>query len=475
MNFSSVLFIFGFLPVFVIIYLAAPHARKNLVLLIGSYAFYIWGTPVGAAVLLVSSVIDHLIVEGISKMRGTRGAKRLFILGVAVNLGLLFYFKYSNFIMAEFGRMISAMGLDSFTWQEVVFPLGISFFIFHKISYLADVYSGAARKASGLVEYLTYTGMFPKLLQGPIVRWQVMSGQMSGRSVGIDQLHDGLVRLFVGLGKKVLIADMLGTTADAMFAMDPSAMGAGAAWLGSLCYTLQIYFDFSGYSDMAIGLGMMLGFRIEENFNRPYMALNFTDFWRRWHITLSGWFRQYLYIPLGGNRVGRMRLYLNLWVVFLVSGLWHGANWTFILWGAYHGAFLVIDRLGWADWSGRLGRAVNIGITFFFINMGWVLFRSPDIGYAMDYIARMFGLAGGAGQGSLDGLISPRGWLVLSIALLLSFFPEGIVNTVSGAVRKQLGQRARLLMAEVGALVLAALALAYIVSHDFRPYIYFTF
>lgn len=475
MNFSSVLFIFGFLPVFLLAYVRLPHRYRNAFLLVASYAFYVWGTPMGALVLLSSSLVDYAVGNAISAGSSARARKTWFVMGVILNISLLFYFKYSNFFASELNRVLTAAGMNTFAWREVLFPVGVSFFVFHKISYLADIYTGKARTAAGLTQYLTYTSMFPKLLQGPIIRWHHMQDQMDRRHTDSETIYSGLIRFFVGLGKKVLIADMLSGTADAVFALDPSGMSAQVAWLGSLCYTFQIYFDFAGYSDMAIGLGLMLGFRIDENFNRPYLAHNFTEFWRRWHITLSGWFKQYLYIPMGGNRVSPMRLYLNLWVVFLVSGFWHGANWTFIIWGAYHGAFLVLDRTLPGQWLARLGRPVNILLTFIMINLGWVLFRSPDLGHALSFMQGMLSMPEPGGFAIADGLIESRAIAVLAMAFVLSFFPEGIMEKIMSALRDRINGGIRLALEFSGALTIAVLAIAYIINHDFKPYIYFRF
>jgi alginate O-acetyltransferase complex protein AlgI len=292
------------------------------------------------------------------------------ITGIIENVGVLFYFKYWNFFIREFNQALSLIGLHSTAAGDVLLPLGISFFTFHKISYLVDVYLSKVQPPDQFLDFAVYVTLFPKLIQGPIVPYHHFVSQLPNHDHVLHDTSEGLFRFCIGLGKKVLIADVLGEVADNVFQLKFASMTCGYAWLGILCYTFQIYFDFAGYSDMAIGIGRMLGFRIPENFNQPYLAQNFREFWRRWHITLSDWFKEYLYIPLGGNRVSPSRNYLNLWIVFFVSGIWHGANWTFVIWGIYHGLFIVVEkRFGL---SKRLGKGLSIPLTFFLIMIGWV-------------------------------------------------------------------------------------------------------
>ena len=262
---------------------------------------------------------------------------------------------------------------------QVLLPLAISFFVFEKITYIVDVYRDICRPAVRLRDYLLFVFLFPKLLAGPILKFHEIQSQIARHSLGLDGLGEGLERFLTGLAKKVLIADTLAAPVEAVFAADPTQIGFGTAWFGALCFTVQIYFDFSGYSDMAIGLARMLGLRLPENFNQPYLATGFADFWRRWHISLSSWIREYLYVPLGGSRVSALRVYVNLWVCFLVSGLWHGANWTFLAWGAFHGLFVCADHAGLRRVWPRIPWAAGVAATFPLVVIGWVLFRAPSI------------------------------------------------------------------------------------------------
>ena len=302
-------------------------------MLAGSLLFYSWGSPIGILVLLASCIIDYSATIIIS--RSNSRLTRTYIAGFAIvmNICVLGYFKYINFIIAEFNRLITNIELQPVSLTTVLFPVGISFFTFKKISYITDRVRGTAAAPKSFIDYLLYVTFFPQIMAGPIVKYHEMFEQIQRRAANLDLIYQGLFRFSVGLGKKVLIADMLGATANQVFSLNPLSLSAGYAWLGAVCYTFQIYFDFAGYSDMAIGLGNMMGFTCGENFNVPYISRNITEFWQRWHISLSAWMREYLYIPLGGNRVTKLRIYVNLWIVFLVSGLWHGAKTGLLLFG----------------------------------------------------------------------------------------------------------------------------------------------
>ncbi len=393
MLFASTVFLFIFLPAVILIYYGVPDQAskrgRNLVLLLASYIYYLYGAAEFLPVLVVSTLADYGLAHLIS---GDPRRRRLWlVVSLALNLGLLVYFKYANFFVHEIDLLRSRSGLPALAWVEVMLPIGISFFTFQKLSYVIDVYRGEARPLRDPLDFALYVAMFPQLIAGPIVRFREIQAQLRTRREGLDRFFDGLTRVCWGLAKKVIIAESLGRFADAVFALPPDAVDTKTAWLGAVTYTLQIYFDFSGYSDMAIGLGRLFGFVLPENFHRPYSAVSITDFWRRWHISLSRWFRDYLYISLGGNRRGTARACWNMAVVFVLCGLWHGANWTFLAWGVYHGLFLIIERLtGLRRLPAHRWVVTRRTATLLVVTVGWVLFRSADFEQAALLLRAMF-------------------------------------------------------------------------------------
>ncbi len=391
MPFSSVIFLFGFLPIFLVAYHLAPSRSRNAVALLGSLCFYAWGAPRFLPVLVAISALDFVFSRKIAAAeRGSRARSRLLTLAVCLNLALLFYFKYSNFVVHESNRLLMLFGKTAIPWQDVILPMGISFVTFEEISYLVDVFRGTAAPARRFSDYALFLSLFPHSIAGPIFRWKDLEEQLRERTRTLNQVFDGFLRFSFGLTKKVLIANHVAHVADQVFALDAWRVPTSYAWVGLLAYTLQIYFDFSGYSDMAIGLGMMMGFSFKENFAAPYSASTITEFWRRWHISLSTWLRDYLYIPLGGSRSGEAKRYRNLVIVFLVCGFWHGANWTFLAWGGYHGTWLVIERTrGWDRFARSLPKFVALPLTFVLVMFGWVLFRADSLGRAAQYFGRL--------------------------------------------------------------------------------------
>ena len=364
---------------------------KNEVALVASCFFYAWGAPEFFFVVLVSLIIDFYLVHLFSTVVG-KLKKRLFYTAVISNILILLIAKYLNFFAGNVNELLNIFGGKQFAWRDILLPIGVSFITFQKLSYVIDCYRGKAQPLKRLRDYILYILLFPQLIAGPIVRFNEVATQLLDRAHQdtIDNKLSGLFRFIIGLSKKVLIANVLGGVVDEIFALPPEQIPTSQAWLGIIAYSLQIYFDFSGYSDMAIGIALMLGFRFPENFNFPYISQSITEFWRRWHMTLSSWMRDYLYIPLGGNRVSNRRLYFNLWVVFLISGFWHGAAWTFIFWGAFHGLFLVLDRLFLIDFLKRIGKSPAIVLTYVIVLLGWVFFRSNTIGEAFVFIGQMF-------------------------------------------------------------------------------------
>ncbi|MDA7979447.1 MAG: MBOAT family protein [Pirellulales bacterium] len=406
MVFSSPLFLFAFLPLVLTVYFLAPRKLRNLVLLLASLLFYAWGEPAFVLVMLASIAWNYIAGLAVHLTRKTAASKTVLAIAIAVNLGVLAYYKYAGFLLDQLNWALTGLGVHGVRYHSILLPLGISFFTFQSISYLIDVFRGEANVQRNPINLALYIALFPQLIAGPIVRYHDVAVQIVKRTVTRAGFADGIRRFIWGLGKKVLLANTVGVVADAIFALPTNELSATVAWLGVICYSLQIYFDFSGYSDMAIGLGRMFGFRFQENFNYPYIAVSVTDFWRRWHISLSSWFRDYLYIPLGGNRVSVKRLYANLLTVFLLCGLWHGASWTFVLWGVFHGALLVGERLGLRRFTARLGPGQHLYLLLV-VMLGWVLFRAETLTEASSYYAAMFGAGNAVGKYPLAMFVSP--------------------------------------------------------------------
>ena len=390
MVFSSHIFLLCFLPAFLLVYFLVPAKWRNGVLLLASVLFYAWGAPEFVLVLLASTVLNFYIVCAMDKARNTKAKRWWCAAALVVSIGLLAYFKYANFFVDNVNAVFASLGLGTMTWTKVLLPIGISFFTFQSVTYVVDVYRGVNAPMRKLTDYMVYIVMFPQLIAGPIVRYNEIADQIaSRRRVRWGECLQGFYRFVIGLSKKVLVADVIGRTVDVVLGGDLAALDTGTAWLTLAAYTMQLYFDFSGYSDMAIGLVRIMGFRFPENFDNPYVSSSVTEFWRRWHITLGTFMRSYLYIPLGGNRHGIWRTYFNLWVVFLLSGLWHGAGWNFVVWGAYHGIFLVVERMtGLNKWQ-RL-KWLRVPLTFMVVMVGWAFFRIENLSQCCTFITRLF-------------------------------------------------------------------------------------
>jgi alginate O-acetyltransferase complex protein AlgI len=470
MVFTAPIFLFGFLPFFLLLYAVLPSRLVNPLTLVASLLFYGWGEPVFVFVAVGSALLDLALVHLMGTSGDARRRRQLMALGVAANLVLLVYFKYVGFA-ADTGRSLAAaaFGILLPPLGAIALPIGVSFIVFEKITYIVDTYRGAGRPARRIRDYLLYVFLFPKLLAGPIVKYHDISGQLGARARRLDDWAEGLSRFAVGMGKKVLIADTVAELADAAFAANGAPVGFRLAWLGALAFSVQIYFDFSGYSDMAIGLARVMGFRLMENFDRPYLSVGFGEFWRRWHISLSTWIREYLYLPLGGNRVGPVRLYVNLWICFLASGLWHGAAWTFVVWGAYQGAFLTLERLGLARGLAHLPRTLGILVTFLAVTVGWVLFRAPDLRTAGSYLLAM---------ASPDGpsrfvIVTLDQWCALAVGLAVCLLPAlaplARWQAVPGTATVPLPLRMAL------ALPLLILAAGKVMTVTYNPFLYFRF
>lgn len=467
MLFSSLVFLVLFLPVFLLVYYGLPSRYRNIFAALASLFFYAWGEPVSCVILVISCLFDYKIAARLA--HGTAGYRKL-VLGLGCSLGLfiLAIFKYADFFIQNINYLLET----NLPLSGIGLPIGISFYTFQKITYLVDVYRRQATPARSFLDYILYVSFFPQLVAGPIVRYQDVAGQIRYRVHSLVKFRKGLIRFAFGLAKKVLIANELAIVADQAFSVQPEGLTVAWAWIGILAYTFQIYFDFSGYSDMALGLASMLGFRFPENFRHPYSAVDFSDFWRRWHISLSTFMRDYVYIPLGGNRSGVFRTVLNLWLVFLLSGLWHGASWNFLAWGIFHGIFISVSI--YSSWSNRLPGFVARGLTFLLVVWGWVLFRSESLPYAVEYWKALAGL-------SRDGvplafpttyeLIHNRAWVSLIIASLASgSVVRGVLLRISGSY-----PIAFRISEEIIAAMLTILCILQIVNSSYNPFIYFRF
>ena len=397
MVFSSVVFLFFFLPFVLAIYFIVTEKFQNLTLLLASLLFYFWGEGRYVVIMLLYMVFNYyfgLLIEKyrVSDISSSKvKAKAVFILSLVFNLGFLCFFKYFNFIVGNINCLIHFSGY-TINVPAIHMPIGISFFTFQALSYVIDVYRRDVKAQRNIVNFSMYKALFPQLIAGPIIRYRDVASQVDERKIDAEIFLSGMGRFITGLGKKVIIANSVASVADSIFKLPMGSLSFSVAWLGIICYTLQIYFDFSGYSDMAIGLGRMFGFTFLENFNYPYISRSVKEFWRRWHISLSNWFRDYLYIPLGGNRVGTARTYLNLIIVFTLCGLWHGANWTFVVWGLWHGLFLVLERTRAGRFVDSLHPVMRHIYTMLVVMTGWVFFRSENLADALLFIRAMFGM-----------------------------------------------------------------------------------
>lgn len=476
MVFSSVTFLCFFLPAVILLYYLTPRRLRNTLLLVASLAFYAWGAG-WIVVILIASIAANsvfgLLVE--RAMDGGQRRRARAILGAAVvmNVALLAWFKYANFTVETLSGVMGAVGAAALPWADILLPIGISFYTFHSLSYLVDIYRGTARHLAHPVDFALYITFFPQLIAGPIVRFHEIRDQLVERTETSAAFTAGVYRFCHGLGKKVLIADTVAPVADAAFATATGDLNTLTALVGVLAYTVQLYFDFSGYSDMALGLAMMFGIHLPENFARPYAARSVTEFWRRWHMSLSRWFRDYLYISLGGNRGSTGRTYRNLVIVFLVTGLWHGAAWTFVLWGAFHGLMLLAERAAGigrtdrADEGDRIGQARTIALVMF----AWILFRAPDLPYAIGYAGALLDPMGGLAT-DVALALDPLAILALAVGVASVLLPRDWVT----GVRLQDGATPRLRalrLASVG--VVFPASIVFLVAAGFSPFLYFQF
>jgi alginate O-acetyltransferase complex protein AlgI len=479
--FSSPTFLFAFLPIVLVATWVCPARFRRFVLLAASAVFYAWGVQGVLAIVWASALLDWALALGIRKAKSTNNSRRanlLLVIGIVQNLAILGYYKYLGFADEQLEHLASLLGANGPGIAHVALPIGVSFFTFEKISYVVDVWRGDVEPRRDPTDVLLFVSLFPRSIAGPIVRLREIQQDIHMPRPRAQDASDGAIRFAHGLAKKVLVADQLAPIADSAFATASTGNGTGlttsAAWLGALAYSLQLYYDFSGYSDMAIGIGRMLGFRLPENFDRPYSSHSITEFWRRWHMTLSRWFRDYVYISLGGNHGGRNATYRNLIIVFALTGLWHGAAWSFVLWGLYHGVWLLVERAaGWRTVGDEPVRrpALRRATTFLIVLIGWVLFRAGSLSTALDYYRAMIAFRGGM-TGAVHTALNHQATFVLVVAAVIVVLPgrRSAGRWLTEAVGR-IPDAARTASLALG----APIAMVYVMSTGFHPFLYFQF
>jgi alginate O-acetyltransferase complex protein AlgI len=462
MVFTSNLFLFLFLPLFLVLYYILPFRAKSPLILIFSYVFYGWWRPDFAFLLLGVSLVTYLLTLWMESPAYKEKRMSILTLGVVLNLAALGYFKYFNFGVDSFNILWSGLGFKSFEYTKVILPIGLSFYIFQAMSYMVDVYRGDAPKTENVFDFLAFISFFPQLVAGPVLRYQPLADQFLHRTHSWRIFSQGCLIFMAGFCGKVLIADPMAPMVDAAFAIQNPSFSD--AWLGITSYTIQLFFDFSGYSTMAIGLGLMVGFVFPKNFDDPYISASITEFWRRWHMSLSEWLKCYLYIPLGGNRYGRKRNYINLFLTMVLGGLWHGANWTFVLWGVWHGGLLALEKY-WRETHPQplLPRPVAVAWTMLLVMIGWVFFRAADVGAAFRVLGAMMGLSDWAMSPALAWQVAPERLLVMGVGVVLAFALPWIRKKTDGHI-------IRLLLVPLFLWAVATLS-----SQAFTPFLYFQF
>lgn len=466
MVFSSTIFLCVYLPLVLLGYYICPKKGRNLFLLIVSLVFYAWGEPKYVFLMIFSILVNYIFGRLMDKNRGRqKRMKLLLVLSVVIDLGLLSVFKYTDFIITNVNAIFGA----SFDLLNIALPIGISFYTFQAMSYTIDVYRNDVRVQKNLIDFGMYITMFPQLIAGPIVRYADVQDQLAERSVTTADFSEGVMRFVVGLGKKVLLANQMGAVWSEIYALggDVSAL---MAWTGAIAYTFQIYFDFSGYSDMAIGLGRMFGFKFPENFRYPYQSVSITDFWRRWHITLSTWFKEYLYIPLGGNRCGLARQALNLLIVWSLTGFWHGAGWNFVMWGLYYFVILFIEKLFLLKALDKLPKLFRHVYALLLIVIGWVIFASDDVSVLLPYLGSMFGANGAVGGMDVYTLFT-KAVLLIICCVASTELPKRLFLSATGAMN----EKAAFTIKSVMTIALLALSMVLLIGDSYNPFLYFRF
>ena len=464
MVFSSIIFIFTFLPIILGIYYICPKKFRNFILLIGSLVFYAWGEPVYIFLMIFTTIFNYLMALCIN-VRKEKEKKTFLIITIVVDLLILGYFKYYGFLI----EIINSVFSLSIKYTKLSLPIGISFYTFQTLSYVIDVYLKKVKVQKNLIDFGAYITMFPQLVAGPIVKYSDIEKQLKNRNEGFDNFGIGVEKFLIGLGKKVLLANNIGMLWDAIQVQNLRDMSVLTAWLGAIAYTMQIYFDFSGYSDMAIGLGRMFGFIFTKNFDYPYISKSVTEFWRRWHISLSTWFKEYVYIPLGGNRKGVLKQCRNLLIVWSLTGLWHGASYNFIVWGLYYGILLMFEKFIFKGILNKLPSIIRSIYTMIIVNVGWVIFAAPNLSWAIKYIKILF-LVGGNKfiDGSFKYYLSNN--FILLIILILASTP--LLRNIFKSIKKSKGGYTIAIILQYAVFILS---IAYLLNASYNPFLYFRF
>lgn len=478
MVFSSLMFLFRFLPVVLLLYFLAPRKIKNTILFLSSLVFYAWGEPVYVVLMLFSTIVDYThgrLVYSLKQKNEMKKARVVVASSMIINLALLGFFKYADFIIGNL-NLIPGVELPLL---KLALPIGISFYTFQTMSYTIDIYRGDALPQKNIISFGAYVALFPQLIAGPIVQYNTVAEQLEGRKETMDSFAEGVMRFMTGLGKKVLLANNIGLLWDMISARPSGEIPVLLAWLGITAYAFQIYFDFSGYSDMAIGLGKMFGFQFLENFNYPYISRSITEFWRRWHMSLGSWFRSYVYIPLGGNRKGLPLQIRNIAIVWLLTGIWHGASWNFLFWGAYFGIFLILEKLFWLDFL-KKHRILSHIYTILLVWVGWAIFAFDNMAKGAEYLKAMFGLAG-AGFVNTETLYLLFSYAVLLILLLLAAtpYPKQLALKLQTALTEKehprIGASVQAVLQMVFVAFIFIISTAYLVDATYNPFLYFRF
>lgn len=467
MVFSGLTFLLLFLPAVLLVYFIVPKRFKNAVLFLFSLLFYAWGEPVYVVLMLFSTVLDFSCGKVVDRYRGTPKAKIGLLVSVFVNLGLLCLFKYTDFFITT----INSITGTAIPLLNLPLPIGISFYTFQTMSYTIDVYRGDAKVQNNIISFGAYVSLFPQLIAGPIVRYQTIADQINDRTHSFDKFGDGVKRFAVGLAKKVLLANNIGLLWSAVSKIDISQLSVVSAWLGAIAFAFQIYFDFSGYSDMAIGLGKIFGFDFLENFNYPYISKSVTEFWRRWHISMGTWFRDYVYIPLGGNRKRFAVQIRNIAVVWLLTGFWHGASWNYVLWGVFYGILLIIEKLFLLKNLNKAPSFIGHIYAVICILIGWVFFAFEDISQGLDYLKVMFG--GASAFVTNETMYQMISYLPLLLICLVASTPVGKI--LYGKLKKLKNSTLTSLVSISGMLAVTVLSTAYLISGSYNPFLYFRF
>lgn len=460
MVFSSITFLFYFLPIVLALYYLVPNKLKNLVLLISSFIFYFYGEPRYVLLMAFSIISTYTCGILVDKYRGTKNSKLFLILEIIISIGLLIYFKYTDFIIKNINLWLS----QKIDLINVLLPIGISFYTFQMISYVIDIYRGEVKVQKNILKLATYVSLFPQLIAGPIVRYSTIEKQLENREYSINKFSLGVRRFVIGLGKKVMIANVIGTLVNTFLISDNKSILF--YWLYAIGVMLQIYFDFSGYSDMAIGLGKMFGFEFLENFNYPYIATSITDFWRRWHISLSSWFRDYVYIPLGGNRVSKIKWIRNIMIVWLLTGLWHGAEWNFIIWGIYFGILLIIEKLFLLKKAEKIPKVFKIIYTLFWVMISFIIFNGNEI---IENIKGLFGI------GNIPVISKESIYYLKSYFILILIGILGATPIMKNILKKEKIKKIVNILEPIYLFSILLLSTSYIIDGSFNPFLYFRF